>query len=66
MSATDSEHGLEAEGNPLRCVENRGTHQPFWGDLHGQSEETVGTNPVSSYFRFAREAALVTSPGIRE
>ena len=58
VDATDSDNELEAEGNPLRCVENRGTHQPFWGDLHGQSEETVGTNPVSSYFRFAREAAL--------
>ena len=63
VEATDSENGLEAQGNPLRCVENRGTHQPFWGDLHGQSEETVGTNPVSSYFRFAREMALVDFAG---
>ena len=61
--ATDSDNGLEAEGNPLRCAEGRSTHQPFWGDLHGQSEETVGTNPVSSYFRFAREAALVDFAG---
>ena len=63
VEATDSESGSVAEGNPLHCVENRGTHQPFWGDLHGQSEETVGTNPVSSYFRFAREAALVDFAG---
>ena len=63
VKATDTENGLEAEGNPLRCVDNRPTHQPFWGDLHGQSEETVGTNPVSSYFRFAREAALVDFAG---
>ena len=63
VDATDSDNELEAEGNPLRCVENRGTHQPFWGDLHGQSEETVGTNPVSSYFRFAREAALADFAG---
>ena len=63
VGATDSENGLEAEGNPLRSVDSRGTHQPFWGDLHGQSEETVGTNPVSSYFRFAREAALVDFAG---
>ena len=63
MGATDSENGLEARGNPLRCVDSRGAHQPFWGDLHGQSEETVGTNPVSSYFRFAREAALVDFAG---
>ena len=63
VRATDLENGLAAEGNPLRCVEARGTYQPFWGDLHGQSEETVGTNPVSSYFRFAREAALVDFAG---
>lgn len=61
--ATDSENGLAAEGNPLHCAEDSSTHQPFWGDLHGQSEETVGTNPVSSYFRFAREAALVDFAG---
>ena len=63
VQVVDSENGLAAEGNPLRCVENRGVYQPFWGDLHGQSEETVGTNPVSSYFRFAREAALVDFAG---
>lgn len=63
VKATDSANGLDAEGNPLRCVEDRSGHQPFWGDLHGQSEETVGTNPVSSYFRFAREAALVDFAG---
>ncbi len=63
VGATDTENGLAAEGNPLRCVESRDIHQPFWGDLHGQSEETVGTNPVSSYFRFAREAALIDFAG---
>ena len=63
VGAEDSESGLAAEGNPLRCVDARGTYQPFWGDLHGQSEETVGTNPVSSYFRFARESALVDFAG---
>lgn len=61
--ATDQQNNLTAEGNPLRCVEAHGTYRPFWGDLHGQSEETVGTNPVSSYFRFARDAALVDFAG---
>ena len=55
--------GMRAEGNPLVCIAERGQHRPFWGDLHGQSEETVGTNPVSSYFRFAREDALVDFAG---
>ncbi len=63
VRAEDPENGLRAEGNPLRCVETARRYRPFWGDLHGQSEETVGTNPVSSYFRFARESALVDFAG---
>lgn len=59
VRAADAEVGLDATGNPLRCVESPASHRPLWGDLHGQSEETVGTNPVASYFRFARESALV-------
>ncbi|ELY62987.1 DUF3604 domain-containing protein [Natrinema versiforme] len=30
-----------------------------WGDLHGQSEETVGTGSVEEYFDFARNAAFL-------
>ncbi len=32
---------------------------PFWADLHGQSEETVGTNSVYDYFRFGRDSAFL-------
>ncbi|WP_144905953.1 DUF3604 domain-containing protein [Halobellus captivus] len=30
-----------------------------WGDLHGQSEETVGTGSVEQYFDFARQRAFL-------
>ena len=63
VAAADEVNGLEGVGNPLRCVEARAARRPFWGDLHGQSEETVGTNPVSSYFRFAREKAMIDFAG---
>lgn len=63
VRAEDRANEMAAEGNPLRCVERRGAYRPFWGDLHGQSEETIGTNPVSSYFRFARDAALLDFAG---
>ncbi|MSS70137.1 MAG: DUF3604 domain-containing protein [Candidatus Latescibacteria bacterium] len=63
VKAEDRGNGMAAEGNPLRCVEGRRDHRPFWGDLHGQSGETIGTNPVSSYFRFARDAALLDFAG---
>ena len=46
----DQEHSLEVQSNPIHCIKARDEYRPFWGDLHGQSEETVGTNPVSSYF----------------
>jgi hypothetical protein len=55
--------GIEAESNAIECVEKWGEVRPFWGDLHGQSCETVGTNTVEDYFRFARDAALVDFAG---
>jgi hypothetical protein len=63
VKAEDVASGLSAEGNPLVCVSAMPEDRPFWGDLHGQSEETVGTNPVSSYFTFARDSALVDFAG---
>ena len=32
---------------------------PYWGDLHGQSEETVGTNTVNDYFAYARDISTL-------
>ncbi len=63
VQASDVDNGLYAEGNPLECRSSVSGPRPFWGDLHGQSEETVGTNPVKSYFEFARELALVDFAG---
>ena len=63
IGVSDRRLGLKTVSNPLRCVESGTDTRPFWGDLHGQSEETVGTNPVSSYFRFARESAFVDFAG---
>ena len=43
--------------NYVRGMEKIHQWKPFWGDLHGQSEETVGTNTVDNYFAFARDMA---------
>ncbi|RMF91204.1 MAG: DUF3604 domain-containing protein, partial [Nitrospinota bacterium] len=51
----DKEQGFSAESNPLVCRSTPPLFRPYWGDLHGQSEETVGTNSVEDYFRFAKE-----------
>jgi hypothetical protein len=48
--------------NPLRIVANAPLRR-YWGDLHAQSGETVGTNPAESYFRYARDRAFVDIVG---
>jgi hypothetical protein len=59
----DSETGEElARANPLRVVAAAPLRR-YWGDLHGQSGETVGTNPAESYFRYARDRAFVDIVG---
>lgn len=50
-----------AHSNPL-MIENTGLVH-FWGDLHGQSEETIGTGSADRYFTFARELAFVDACG---
>ncbi|MBI3067992.1 MAG: DUF3604 domain-containing protein, partial [Betaproteobacteria bacterium] len=46
------------ESNPLRIVEEAQL-LPFWADLHGQSEETIGTNSVRELIEFARDRAFL-------
>jgi hypothetical protein len=53
----------------LRCGDLRGVSNPvcvradvptvFWADMHGQTEQTVGTGSVEEYFRFARDKGLL-------
>lgn len=42
--------------NPVRCGrdDDRST---YWGDIHGQSGETVGTGTIQRYFRYLRDNA---------
>ena len=47
-----------ARSNPLRISESM-TLKPYWGDLHGQSEETIGTNSAREFFAFARDRAFL-------
>jgi hypothetical protein len=44
--------------NPLRIVATAAL-LPFWGDLHGQSEETIGTNSARDLIEFARDRAFL-------
>lgn len=53
---------VAARANPLRIVEHTEL-VPFWADLHGQSEETIGTGSAHQYFAFARDRAFVDATG---
>lgn len=49
---------LKSQSNPIIGLDQIKNHY-FWADLHGQSEETVGTNNVEDYFTFARDWAFL-------
>jgi hypothetical protein len=51
-----------AQANPLRVVAAAPLRR-YWGDLHGQSGETIGTGTAESYFRYARDKAFIDIVG---
>ena len=58
----DDADGHLCTTNPLRIADAGGTLH-FWGDLHGQTEETIGTNTARRYFEFARDKAFLDMAG---
>ena len=48
-----------ARSNVVRCHEEAHRWTLYWGDLHGQTMETVGVNPAREYLRFARDEARI-------
>lgn len=62
LSLCDADGRELARANPLRVV-TQAPLRRYWGDLHAQSGETVGTNPAGSYFRYARDKAFVDIVG---
>ncbi len=57
LEVTDQTSGLRATSNPIRVGAELPAERRWWGDLHGQSGETVGTNPSADYFHYARYTA---------
>ena len=51
-----------ARSNVLVSTQSR-QFRHYWSDMHGQSEETVGTNSAREYFTFARDKGLVDISG---
>ncbi|NIA21471.1 MAG: DUF3604 domain-containing protein [Anaerolineaceae bacterium] len=51
---------LVGRSNPLHVLgQGERPARLYWGDMHGQTEETVGTGTVEQYFHFARHRALM-------
>ena len=51
-----------ASSNPLR-IRRDAPYRHYWADLHGQTEETIGTNTATRYFEFARDKAFLDACG---
>lgn len=62
LAVADETRELDALSNPTDFRpdgEREGGRRTYWGDLHGQSGETVGSGTIQQYFDYARDAAFL-------
>ncbi len=57
----DQHGGLLTEAGPLLL--RAGDYAGYWGDMHGQSGESVGINTAQEYFYFARNLSFLDATG---
>ena len=53
----DADGNHLARSNPMTVRD--GAYAAYWGDMHGQSGESVGINTAREYFQFARDLAFL-------
>ncbi|MBM3554280.1 MAG: DUF3604 domain-containing protein [Alphaproteobacteria bacterium] len=58
IDLVDEKGAVVFSSNPCRIVA-ASSLWPYWGDLHGQSEETIGTNSARELIEFARDRAFL-------
>ncbi len=58
IDLVDGGGAVIATSNPLRIAAET-DRLAYWGDLHGQSEETIGTNSARDFHLFARDRAFL-------
>ncbi len=63
IDLTEPGTDLTCTSNPIEVVQKARRTRPCWADLHGQSEEAIGTNTIEDYFSFARDMALLDIAG---
>jgi hypothetical protein len=59
VTLTDATTGLSAESNPIEAFAESHPLSRYWADMHGQTEETCGSNSIEDYFSFARDYGLL-------
>ncbi|MGI9421931.1 MAG: DUF3604 domain-containing protein, partial [Hyphomicrobiaceae bacterium] len=59
ISVQDMDGRELARTNPLRIVSADTADVHYWADIHGQSNETLGTNSAEEYFLFGRDKAFL-------
>lgn len=59
LVARETNGQLEAVSNPIVCHQAAPPLHLFWGDIHGQTEASVGTGSVDEYFAFGRYVAAL-------
>ncbi len=62
IEVLDARGAVLCISNPLRIVAVAVADTallPYWADLHGQSEETIGTNSARELIEFARDSAFL-------
>ena len=63
IAILDEEGRQLTRSNPLRIAAPATPLLHFWGDTHGQSNETLGTNTAEDYFSFGRDRAFLDVMG---
>ena len=59
VTVSDTLLGTSVDSNPIAVHESEPAVQRYWGDIHGQTEETVGTGTMPGFFEYARDIAGV-------
>jgi hypothetical protein len=58
IEVMDSNDNVLTRSNPI-VIGERAELRPYWGDLHAQSAETIGTRTAREYFEFSRDKAFL-------
>lgn len=58
IDVKDTKGNTLTTSNPAQ-VQHSSELFKYWGDIHGQSDETLGTNSAADYFAFGRDRAFL-------